>query len=112
MLTANEHMVKLWKIRNKKSVQVANLNQQKSKKPQDFNQIAIPHLMKLESSQFQHLCKRTFDNVTAFHINSISVSTEQDRFLIADDLKISIWSVDNQHEAQEIVSLKPPKQDE
>lgn len=58
------------------------------------------------------MCRRTYDNVSAFHVNSISTSTEQDKFLIADDLKISIWSVHDSSQAIEVVDLKPPRLDE
>ena len=50
--------------------------------------------------------------MSAFHVNSISASAEQDKFLIADDLKISIWSVHDSSEAIEVVNLKPPRLDE
>lgn len=42
--------------------------------------------------------RRIFANAHAYHINSISVNSDQETFLSADDLRINLWnlSVTNQ----------------
>ncbi|CAL6045987.1 Protein_phosphatase PP2A regulatory subunit B [Hexamita inflata] len=112
LMTCNERVVKLWRVENKRVSQVQNTNSSKGRRVADSTQLAIPRIVKSEDFQPTCVCRRVFDNVSAFHVNSISVSQEQDRFLIADDLKVSIWSVNDNQEAIEVVNLKPPKIDE
>ena len=37
--------------------------------------------------------RRIFSNAHAYHINSISVNSDQETFLSADDLRINLWNL-------------------
>lgn len=110
LLTCNERMVKIWRISERQAVQVSNTNLQRGRRGGD--QLMVPRVAHVGERQPQAQCRRTFDNVTPWKINSISASVEADRFLIADDLRVSIWSTDSVHEGMEVVALQPPRQDE
>ena len=43
--------------------------------------------------------RRIFANAHAYHINSISVNSDGETFLSADDLRINIWSLDHQDQS-------------
>lgn len=47
----------------------------------------------------QALNKRTFSNAHAYHINSLSISNDQESFVSADDLRINLWKLENSHVA-------------
>eukprot|EP00703_Trepomonas_sp_PC1_P000966 JAP95640.1 Protein phosphatase PP2A regulatory subunit B [Trepomonas sp. PC1] len=111
LLTCNERIIKVWRVQNKATVQVSNTNNLKSSRLTDGSQLKVPRVVQNDP---QPACqvRRTFENVSQYNVNSISVSPEQDRFLIADDLKVSIWDANSNRDAIEVVNLKPPKLDE
>ncbi|KAH0575747.1 Protein phosphatase PP2A regulatory subunit B [Spironucleus salmonicida] len=116
LLTSNERSVKVWKIENKRVQRVASNNMSKygnnKSKLDDANNLLLPKVVNVD--EFQPICtqKKLFDNVTNYHINAVAISHDSDQFLISDDLKIAVWSLNNVNEAITVVDLKPPKLDE
>ena len=51
--------------------------------------------------------RKVFPNLHNFHINSISVSSNEEYLLSADDLKCYLWSVENPNKAFVTIDLKP-----
>ncbi len=41
--------------------------------------------------------KRVYANAHTYHINSISVNSDQETFLSADDLRINLWNLEVRH---------------
>jgi serine/threonine-protein phosphatase 2A regulatory subunit B len=39
--------------------------------------------------------KRTYANAHAYHINSLSLNSDQETFVSADDLRINMWKLDS-----------------
>lgn len=56
--------------------------------------------------------KRIYANAHTYHINSISVNSDQQTFLSADDLRINLWSLDVTDQSFNIVDIKPPNMDD
>jgi serine/threonine-protein phosphatase 2A regulatory subunit B len=52
-------------------------------------------------------CRRAYPNAHAYHINSISVNSDQATFISADDLRINLWSLDASSGSFTIVDIKP-----
>lgn len=52
-------------------------------------------------------CRRVFANAHTYHINSISVNTDQQTFLSADDLRINLWDFEVADQSFNIVDIKP-----
>ncbi len=52
-------------------------------------------------------CRRVFANAHTYHINSISVNSDQETFLSADDLRINLWSLERSDQSFNIVDIKP-----
>merc|ERR1712105_514223 len=51
--------------------------------------------------------RRIFANAHTYNINSISVNSDQQTYLSADDLRINLWHMDVTNESFNIVDLKP-----
>ena len=52
-------------------------------------------------------CKRVFANAHTYHINSISVNSDQATFLSADDLRVNLWNLEITEQSFNIVDIKP-----
>lgn len=52
-------------------------------------------------------CVKVYGNAHAYHINSISLNSDQETFLSADDLRIHLWNLDETDVCFNIVDLKP-----
>ncbi|VDO76285.1 unnamed protein product, partial [Schistosoma curassoni] len=51
--------------------------------------------------------KRIFANAHTYLINSLSVNSDQETFLSADDLRINLWNLEITNQSFNIVDLKP-----
>jgi serine/threonine-protein phosphatase 2A regulatory subunit B len=51
--------------------------------------------------------KRVYANAHTYHINSISVNSDQATFLSADDLRINLWDLEVTNRSFNIVDIKP-----
>ncbi|KAL3319052.1 Serine/threonine-protein phosphatase 2A 55 kDa regulatory subunit B beta isoform [Cichlidogyrus casuarinus] len=51
--------------------------------------------------------RKVFANAHAYHINSLSVNSDQETFLSADDLRINLWNLEITDQSFNIVDIKP-----
>lgn len=51
--------------------------------------------------------KRVYANAHTYHINSISVNSDQETFLSADDLRINLWHLEVTGQSFNVVDIKP-----
>jgi len=51
--------------------------------------------------------KRTYASAHTYHINSISVNSDQETFLSADDLRINLWNLEVTNQSFNVVDIKP-----
>ena len=98
--------VKLWKINDKSNFEVVDNNLysyhtnylMQGKLPtedlDDPTEFKLPKLAFQGKTTTPQL-KRTFSNAHAYHIHSISVSSDRDTFLSADDLRINVWNLND-----------------
>lgn len=56
--------------------------------------------------------KRIYANAHAYHINSISVNSDQETFISADDLRINLWNLGIADQSFNIVDIKPVNMEE
>lgn len=52
-------------------------------------------------------CSRVYANAHAYHINSVSMSSDRETFLSADDLRVNLWHLDNSSCCFNILDIKP-----
>lgn len=57
-------------------------------------------------------CRKEFTNAHNYHINSVSLSSDGEHFLSADDLRVNIWNIENTKTTFSIVDIKPPNIDD
>lgn len=56
--------------------------------------------------------RRVFSNVHAYHINSISVNSDGETFLSADDLRVNLWNVQTGGCGFTVLDIKPTKMED
>jgi serine/threonine-protein phosphatase 2A regulatory subunit B len=107
LLSTNDKTVKLWKIRerNKRAFVSANtdtssaqlLNGHVSVRD-DINgyirNVSIPIVKYMDRIEVEAIPKRIFANAHTYHINSISLNSDQETFMSADDLRINLWHIE------------------
>lgn len=129
LLSTNDKTIKLWKIyeKNVKLVSENNLSEGQALKRNygggsntgNGSARAVLSLQNLKLPKLsQHdkiiaaAPKRTYSNAHTYHINSISVSSDQETFISADDLRINLWNLDIPDQSFNIVDIKPANMEE
>lgn len=70
------------------------------------NDLVLPKLQVLENVISCHP-RREYTSAHAYHINSISINTDGETFLSADDLRINLWNMQYSNQTFNIVDIKP-----
>ncbi|CAF4264515.1 unnamed protein product [Rotaria sp. Silwood2] len=89
----NYKTVKLWKISEKtKRAEGFNLRDDNGiiRSTDSITNLRIPVIKPMEL-MVEATPKRVFSNAHTYHINSISLNSDQETFLSADDLRINLW---------------------
>eukprot|EP00475_Leptophrys_vorax_P036358 TRINITY_DN6132_c0_g1_i2.p1 TRINITY_DN6132_c0_g1~~TRINITY_DN6132_c0_g1_i2.p1 ORF type:complete len:312 (+),score=77.17 TRINITY_DN6132_c0_g1_i2:495-1430(+) len=68
--------------------------------------LKIPKLTPLETIT-NASCKQVFSNAHAYHINSISINSDSESFISADDLRVNLWNLGISDQSFNIVDIKP-----
>ena len=121
MLTTNDKTVKLWKVFAKGVNQMytpAASPSELSDDDDDGNddrrreeRIVLPAIDD-GGETMTALAKSVYANAHAFHINSISLCSDQETFLSADDLRINLWSLESASDCFNVVDIKPENMEE
>jgi len=115
LLSTNDKTVKLWKISernfridgamNTKSLDGCDLA------PSEINRLCIPQHhptpLMVEASP-----RKIFANAHLYHINSVSVNSDDETYLSADDLRINLWNLQRTDQSFNIVDIKPANMEE
>ena len=60
----------------------------------------------------QARCRRVFGNAHTYHINAISISSDQETFISSDDLRVNLWHLDHTNQSFNVVDIKPPNMED
>lgn len=83
--------IKLWKVYEKQAKKVSGLNLNGSlKNATSVKELKVPRVAKGEKA-IAHLPKKIYGSAHAYHINSISLNSDGETFISADDLRINLW---------------------
>ncbi|WIA11306.1 hypothetical protein OEZ85_011429 [Tetradesmus obliquus] len=122
IIATNDKTIKLWKVYEKKSSMVTGWNVERPggfmHSPRLGGLSAPPpgagstQRLRLPTVTPHELClasraKRVYANAHTYHINSISVNSDQATFLSADDLRINLWDLEVTNQSFNIVDIKP-----
>lgn len=106
--------MKLWKVSERdKSFEGYNTKEANgsSKDPQNVTALRVPSIKQIPL-MVEASPRRIFANAHTYHINSISVNSDQETFLSADDLRINLWHLEVTDQSFNIVDIKPPNMEE
>jgi len=104
MLTTNDRIIKLWRI-DRKLVRQSTRCQMKN------GLLTLPRTQ-VVGENFEGSERKQYKNCHNYNINSLSQSPDGENFLSADDLRVNLWSIENNLLAFNIVDLKPPNIEE
>ncbi|KAJ2999993.1 protein phosphatase 2A regulatory subunit cdc55 [Globomyces sp. JEL0801] len=117
LLSTNEcsdKTIKLWKI-FEKSIKVVSENNlgDRSKGPVPLQKDAL----KLPKMTYHDTItaanpRKIYQNAHGYHINSISVNSDDETFISADDLRINLWNLEISDQSFNIVDIKPVNMEE
>ncbi|CEP60535.1 protein phosphatase 2A regulatory subunit CDC55 LALA0_S01e13124g [Lachancea lanzarotensis] len=137
LLSTNDKTIKLWKVyeKNIKLVSDNNLSEgaygagsgsggssAKSRHLQHHGNGSAKAVLSLSALKLPKLSqhdkiiaaapKKIYSNAHTYHINSISINSDQETFVSADDLRINLWNLDIPDQSFNIVDIKPANMEE
>jgi len=124
LLTTNDKTIKLWKVHEKRVRSLADCNLSRpvledrsasgsqagpsaSEGRGSFQgALRLPRVVASEPVLVAR-CRRAFSSAHAYHINSLSVSSDSATFISADDLRVNLWDPEASSSSFTIVDIKP-----
>ncbi|KAI9143701.1 protein phosphatase 2A regulatory B subunit [Paraphysoderma sedebokerense] len=114
LLSTNDKTIKLWKVHEKQMKTVTSGNMLDGHiPPQNFSrqQLRLPIITHHDS--ITHATpRRIYQNAHTYHINSISVNSDGETYISADDLRINLWNLNISDQSFNIVDIKPANMEE
>jgi len=114
LLSTNDKTIKLWKVHEKKvkAVSEMNLNAQARANPgAAVHSLKVPQLT-VQDTVVAATPRRVYSNAHAYHINSISLNSDGETYLSADDLRINLWNLGISDKSFNVVDIKPVNMEE
>lgn len=107
--------IKLWKVFEKSLKVVAENNLSDGYRGQQ--QLFSPDALRLprmshHDTIIASVPRRTYANAHQYHINSISVNSDGETYISADDLRVNLWNLGIQDQSFNIVDIKPVNMEE
>lgn len=106
--------VKLWKISERTKIATGfNLKDDTGVplNPSSITSLRVPHYVPMDLV-VEASPRRVFSNAHTYHINSISVNSDQQTYISADDLRINLWNMEITDQSFNIVDIKPTNMEE
>ncbi|KAF9329634.1 protein phosphatase 2A regulatory subunit cdc55 [Podila minutissima] len=110
LLSTNDKTVKLWKV-FEKSIKVVAENNHSSGQRVPNGSLQLPKLAHHDSI-VAAVPRKVYANAHAYHINSISINSDAETYISADDLRINLWNLDISDQSFNIVDIKPVNMEE
>lgn len=114
LLTTNDKVIKLWKI-TERCRRFQNLNtvtdEGHLRDSNSITSLRVPRKVDDDLS-IEAMPRRVFSNAHTYHINSISVNSDDCTYLSADDLRVNIWHLETTEQSFNIVDIKPANMEE
>ncbi|CAD7695203.1 unnamed protein product [Ostreobium quekettii] len=126
LLSTNDKTVKLWRICERKVRHLSDFNVKNVKGVEGLigsvprksaegkegrgldhpSQLRLPRVVGTESV-LSSCCLRSYANAHVYHINSVSLNSDQATFLSADDLRVHLWNLEVSDTSFNMVDMKP-----
>ncbi|EJT46798.1 protein phosphatase 2A regulatory B subunit [Trichosporon asahii var. asahii CBS 8904] len=113
LLSTNDKTIKLWKVFDKQIKVVAENNHTEygGGAPGSQALLRLPR-MTTHDSITAAVPRKVYANAHAYHINSISVNSDGETYISADDLRINLWNLNISDQSFNIVDIKPVNMEE
>ena len=116
LLSTNDKTIKLWKISEKDKKIDGNFNIRDDADASghcfnDVQSLILPQIKPMDLV-VEATPKRIYANAHTYHINSISINSDQETYLSADDLRLYCWNLENNSTCFNIVDIKPVNMEE
>lgn len=121
LLATNDKTIKFWKVHDKKikqfktsatGAQTITSAVSNGAGPGGLGAALTVPRAEFVSSQTQASPKRVYANAHGYHINSISINSDGETFISADDLRVNLWNLEVSNESFNIVDVKPANLEE
>ncbi|KAL7416062.1 protein phosphatase 2A regulatory B subunit [Mrakia frigida] len=129
LLSTNDKTIKLWKVFDKTIKLVSDNNLSTAAADGGFRSGPVPpsnlstgvpgvqpslRLPRLQQhdSIVAAVPRKVYANAHAYHINSISINSDQETYISADDLRINLWNLNISDQSFNIVDIKPTNMEE
>jgi serine/threonine-protein phosphatase 2A regulatory subunit B len=90
---STDKTIKLWKVFEKSLKVVAENNHMPAGfQPQPVPTLKLPR-MAFHDTIIAAVPRKVYANAHAYHINSISINSDGETYLSADDLRINLWNL-------------------
>uniref|UniRef100_A0A8C5C3N5 Serine/threonine-protein phosphatase 2A 55 kDa regulatory subunit B n=1 Tax=Gadus morhua TaxID=8049 RepID=A0A8C5C3N5_GADMO len=109
LLSTNDKTIKLWKISERdKRPEGYNLKEEDGRyiNPGNVTSLRVPVFRPMDL-MVEASPRRVFSNAHTYHINSISVNSDHETYLSADDLRVNLWNLEINDRSFNIVDIKP-----
>ncbi|XP_063933806.1 serine/threonine-protein phosphatase 2A 55 kDa regulatory subunit B delta isoform-like isoform X2 [Zophobas morio] len=110
LLSTNDKTIKLWKILEQ------SLNSSGLADSADLHRDSVNASSDDQLTSSTPSCsvfpRRIYAHAHQYHINSISLNSDDETFLSADDLRINLWHIESNKESFNIVDIKPLNMEE
>ncbi|OAD69504.1 hypothetical protein PHYBLDRAFT_178043 [Phycomyces blakesleeanus NRRL 1555(-)] len=110
LLSTNDKTIKLWKVFEKSLKVVAENNLGDGPQPVSSG-LRVPKLAHRDTI-VAAVPRKVYANAHAYHINSISINSDSETYISADDLRINLWNLDISDQSFNIVDIKPANMEE
>uniref|UniRef100_A0A0W0FYY8 Protein phosphatase PP2A regulatory subunit B n=1 Tax=Moniliophthora roreri TaxID=221103 RepID=A0A0W0FYY8_MONRR len=115
LLSTNDKTIKLWKVFEKSLRVVSESNHHDGQRPLPpptaRGHLRLPR-MSLQDNIIAAVPRKVYANAHAYHIHSISVNSDQETYISADDLRINLWNLNISDQSFNIVDIKPANMEE
>ncbi|XP_071948580.1 serine/threonine-protein phosphatase 2A 55 kDa regulatory subunit B delta isoform-like isoform X1 [Antedon mediterranea] len=114
LLSTNDKTIKLWKVSERDRRWTGfNLKDDDGliRENNSIQSLRIPHSTPMEL-MVEASPRRIFANAHTYHINSISVNSDVETYISADDLRINLWHLGITDQSFNIVDIKPANMEE
>jgi len=108
LLSTNDKTIKLWKVFEKSLKVVAEHSTGPSNGVPGLRLPKLTH----HDTIIAAVPRKVYANAHAYHINSISINSDGETYLSADDLRINLWNLDISDQSFNIVDIKPVNMEE
>lgn len=108
LLTTNDKTIKLWKVYDKPTYE----RPPRTNPTATNGKLTLPTIRRSREKQKTAVPRKIYANAHAYHINSISLNTDGETYISADDLRINLWNLEISDQSFNVVDIKPANMEE